>query len=115
MPKALNLCDIGQTYLQSINYINIFRSVCEDKAWHRNVCSHPLSDIRNKITNHAPSKNNGETIQSGSRNTESFEVLVTCLPAESSKSPEIAHKLLEQKEECKGNGKIKELLKTLIN
>ena len=90
----------------------MFRRISEDKSWHRNVCSHPLGDIRHKSNNDSPSKKNGETVQSGRKNTESFEVLVTCVPPDNSKNLEVAHKLLKQKGGCKENGKIKKLLKT---
>ena len=60
-----------------------------------------------------PGKKNSETIQAGSKNVKSFEVLVNCMPVESRKGPEVAHTLVKQKEECTGNGN--KILKTLRN
>ncbi len=92
----------------------MFRSNGQDKDWQKNVYSHPLEDISHKIDNLTPSKKHGEMVECVSQNTESFEVLVTCSTAESSKSPDVSHKLLKQKDDGIESGRLMKHLNYIL-
>ena len=84
----------------------ICRINCDEKGRNANISSHPLVDIVQMPNNHAANEPHIKESLTDSKNTESFDVLVTCSSSSGSKVAGVAHQLLKPDEHSHGSGKL---------
>ena len=82
----------------------IYRVKGDAKGWSKNISSHPLVDTLQTPNNYEANQLNIESGSTDSKNTESFDVLVTYSSPNGSNIGGVAHQLLKPDDHSHGKG-----------